>query len=153
MYRRSLERYDSDPVLLPYNFVMMQNPQYAADFEVLMALCREKQVAVQTIKSISRRGWGDHPHTRATWYEPFEDQAEIDRAVHWLMGRPGIFLNTAGDIQLLPKVWDAAERFQRAPETAAMAQESLGAGSRAFVRLGPQRAVPECRVGCAAAPG
>jgi predicted aldo/keto reductase-like oxidoreductase len=124
MHRRSLERYDFDSVLLPFNFVMMQNPQYAADFEVLMAVCRERQVAVQTIKSISRRGWGDHSHTRATWYEPFEDQAEIDRAVHWVMGRAGIFLNTAGDIHLLPKVLDAATRFQRAPETAVMAQQT-----------------------------
>ena len=88
-----------------------------------MALCRERNVAVQTIKSISRRGWGDQPQTHTTWYEPFEDQADIDRAVHWVMGRAGIFLNTAGDIHLLPKVLDAANRFQSAPDTAAMAQQ------------------------------
>ncbi len=123
MHRRSLERHDFDSVLLPYNFVMMQNPAYAADFEALMALCRERNVAVQTIKSICRRGWGDHPPTHATWYEPFEDQADIDRAVHWIMGRPGVFINTAGDIQLLPKVLDAAARFQGAPDSAAMAQQ------------------------------
>jgi len=123
MHRRSLERHDFDSVLLPYNFVMMQNAAYAADFEALMALCRERNVAVQTIKSISRRGWGDHAQTRTTWYEPFEDQSDIDRAVHWAMGRPGIFVNTAGDIHLLPKVLDAASRFQGAPDTAAMAQQ------------------------------
>jgi aryl-alcohol dehydrogenase-like predicted oxidoreductase len=123
MHRRSLERYDFDSVLLPYNFVMMQNPRYAADFESLMALCRERNVAVQTIKSISRRGWGDQPHTHATWYEPFEDQAEIDRAVHWVMGRAGVFLNTVGDIHILPKVLDAATRFQRAPDAAVMTQQ------------------------------
>jgi aryl-alcohol dehydrogenase-like predicted oxidoreductase len=122
MHRRSLERYDFDSVLLPYNVVMMQNPAYAADFEALMELCRERNVAVQTIKSIARRGWGDHTHTRATWYEPLENQADIDRAIHWVMGRAGVFLNTVGDIHLLPKVLDAASRFQRAPETAAMAQ-------------------------------
>jgi aryl-alcohol dehydrogenase-like predicted oxidoreductase len=125
MHRRSLERYDFDAVLLPYNFVMMQNPQYAADFEALMALCRQKQVAVQTIKSICRRGWGDHPHTRATWYEPFEDQAEIDMAVHWVLSRPGIFLNTVGDIHVLPKVLDAASRFGGAPQTSAMEQQMV----------------------------
>lgn len=125
MHRRSLERYDFDAVLLPYNFVMMQNPHYAADFEALMALCRQKQVAVQTIKSICRRGWGDHPHTRTTWYEPFEDQAEIDMAVHWVLSRPGIFLNTVGDIHVLPKVLDAASRFGGAPQSSAMEQQMV----------------------------
>jgi len=32
MHSRSLERFDFDSVLLPYNFPMMQNPQYAAEF-------------------------------------------------------------------------------------------------------------------------
>lgn len=123
MHRRSLQRYNFDAVLLPYNFVMMQNPQYASDFEALLAVCQERHVAVQTIKTICRRGWGDHPHTRATWYEPFEDQAEIDLAVHWALSRPGIFLNTVGDIHVLPKVLDAAGRFGGAPQESAMEQQ------------------------------
>ncbi len=115
MHKRSLERFDFDSVLLPYNYVMMQNPQYAADFEALMALCQARNVAVQTIKSITRAPWGDKPHTAATWYEPLQDQADIDKAVHWVLGRPGIFLNTVGDISVLPKVLDAADRFQVPP--------------------------------------
>ena len=115
MHKRSLERFDFDTVLLPYNHLMMQSPQYAADFEALMALCRERNVAVQTIKSIARRPWGEMPRTRNTWYEPLEEQADIDRAVHWVLSRPGMFLNTVGDIHVLPRVLDAASRFQRAP--------------------------------------
>lgn len=123
MHLRSLERFDFDSVLLPYSFVMMQNPQYAADFERLFALCQERDVAVQTIKSITRRPWGDKPQNRATWYEPLEDQADIDRAVHWVLGRPGIFLNTAADIHLLPKVLNAASRFQTRPPEEEMQAE------------------------------
>jgi aryl-alcohol dehydrogenase-like predicted oxidoreductase len=115
MHKRSLERFDFDSVLLPYKYLMMQNPQYAADFESLVAMCQERNVAVQTIKSICRRPWGDRPQTRNTWYEPLEDQADIDRAVHWVLGHPGVFLNTVGDIHVLPKVLDAASRFQSAP--------------------------------------
>ena len=111
MHRRSLERFDFDSVLLPYNYPMMQNPQYAADFESLMELCQERQVAVQTIKSITRGPWGSKQPNRATWYEPLEDPAEIEAAVHWVLARPGLFLDTAGDIHLLPKVLAAAERF------------------------------------------
>lgn len=114
-HRRALERFDFDSVLLPYSYPMMQNPQYAADFERLLALCQERNVAVQTIKSITRGPWGDKPHNRATWYEPLEDQGEIDQVVHWVLSRPGIFLATVGDIHLLPKVLDAAARFSAAP--------------------------------------
>lgn len=112
MHLRSLERFDFDSVLLPYNYPMMQNTKYAADFEALVKLCQERNVAVQTIKSIARGPWGEKERSRSTWYEPLEDQADIDRAVHWVLSRPGIFLNTAGDINLLPKVLDAASRFE-----------------------------------------
>jgi len=101
----------------------MQNPQYAADFEALLALCQARNVAVQAIKGITRGPWGDKPKTRQTWYEPLEDQAAIDRAVHWVLGRPGIFLNTVGDMEVLPKVLDAASRFQAAPSEAEMQQD------------------------------
>ncbi len=112
MHMRSLERFDFDSVLLPYNYAMMQNAQYAADFTALVAVCQERKVAVQTIKGITRGPWGDKPHNRATWYEPLEKQSEIDTAVHYVLNRPNFFLNTAGDIHLLPKVLDAASRFQ-----------------------------------------
>lgn len=116
MHLKSLERFDFDAVLLPYNYTMMQNEAYAADFEALTAVCRERNVAVQTIKSLTRRPWGDRTPTYATWYEPFTEQAEIDTAVHWVLNRPGIFLNTVGDITLLPKVLDAAARFRPRPQ-------------------------------------
>lgn len=115
LHIRSLERFDFDSVLLPYNYPMMQNAQYAADFEALLAMCQERNVAVQTIKSLCRRPWGETPQTRTTWYEPFEEQSDIDMAVHWLLKRPSLFLNTAGDIHILPRVLDAASRFEVGP--------------------------------------
>ncbi len=120
MHLRSLQRFAFDSVLLPYNYMMMQNPQYVADFEALLQVCHERQIAVQTIKALARGPWEDKPRTRNTWYEPLEAQADIDSAVHWVLSRPGIFLNTTGDIHLLPRVLDAAQRFQEAPSDAAM---------------------------------
>lgn len=114
-HSQSLARFDFDSVLLPYNYPMMQNPQYAADFEALLATCKERNVAVQTIKAITRAPWGDRPQTTATWYEPFQDQDAIDLTVDWVLGRDGVFLNTVGDIHVLPKVLDAAERFTTRP--------------------------------------
>ncbi len=120
---RSLARFDFDSVLLPYSFIMMQDPHYAANFERLVAICQERNVAVQTIKSIARRPWWGREHTRATWYEPLDQQADIDRAVHWVLGRAGVFLNTVGDINLLPMVLDAASRYQTRPSDQEMQQE------------------------------
>jgi len=115
-HRRSLQRFDFDSVLAPYNYLTMQTPYYAENFNALQETCRERNVAVQTIKSIARRPWMGRPHTRTTWYEPLEEQREIDLAVWWALSRPRIFLNTVGDLSLLPRVLDAASRFdEKAP--------------------------------------
>jgi hypothetical protein len=87
-----------------------------ADFSELVSVCAQRGVAVQTIKSITRGPWGDQQPTANTWYEPLTDQKAIDVAVSWVLGREGFFLNTVGDIRLLPKVIDAAERFAGRPD-------------------------------------
>jgi aryl-alcohol dehydrogenase-like predicted oxidoreductase len=119
-HRRSLSRFDFDSVLLPFNFVTMQLPYYAENFDGLAKTCAERKVAVQTIKSIAASPWLGRERTRTTWYEPLEAQADIDLAVWWVLGRPGVFLNTVGDIDLLPRVLDAAERFAKRPTDAEM---------------------------------
>lgn len=121
---RSLERFDFDSVLLPYSYIMMQDPHYAAAFERVAAVCAERNVAMLTIKSIARRPWWGHDRTRATWYEPFEDQRDIDAAVHWALARPGVFLASVGDIHLMPKVLDAASRFGAAPDNETMREQT-----------------------------
>ncbi|OGK99950.1 MAG: aldo/keto reductase [Candidatus Rokubacteria bacterium RIFCSPHIGHO2_12_FULL_73_22] len=121
MHRRSLARFDFDAVLLPYNFLMAQNERYRRNVEELLALCRERRVAVQIIKSVARGPWATADPRRTTWYQPLEEPADIDRAVHWALGLPGVFLNTVGDVHLLPRVLDAASRFAGRPADAEMA--------------------------------
>ena len=121
MHRRSLARFDFDSVLLPYNFFMAQDPRYRAAFEGLLAVCRERNVAVQVIKTIARGPWATTERTHSTWYQPLEAQADIDRAVHWALGVPAVHLNTVGDLTLLPKMLDAADRFQHRPPDDVMA--------------------------------
>jgi aryl-alcohol dehydrogenase-like predicted oxidoreductase len=120
MHKRSLERFDFDSVLLPYSYILIQNPVYAGSFEELLALAQERNVAVQTIKSITRAPWGEQTPTTSTWYAPLQDQADIDLAVQWVLGRDGVFLNTASDVNLLPKIIDAANRFDGRPSDEAM---------------------------------
>ena len=120
MHLRSLDRFPFDSVLLPYSYVQMRDERYASDFEALAAVCAERGVAVQTIKSITLAPWDGREQTAATWYEPLREQADIDLAVHWVLGRPGVFLNTVGDVTLLPKVLDAANRFEARPSAETM---------------------------------
>ncbi len=114
-HRRSLQRFDFDSVLAPYNYLTMQNPYYAENFNALQATCRERNAAVQTIKSIAYRPWMGRPRTTSTWYEPLTDPADIELAVHWALGRDGTFVISAGDVHLLPHVLAAAERFEQPP--------------------------------------
>jgi aryl-alcohol dehydrogenase-like predicted oxidoreductase len=123
MHRRSLERFPFDSVLLPYNIRQMRDERYAAEFGALAATCRERGVALQTIKSIALRPWDGRPQTASTWYEPLTAVADIELAVCWVLARPEAFLNTVGDVHLLPQVLAAAERFTGPPAEEAI--ESL----------------------------
>jgi aryl-alcohol dehydrogenase-like predicted oxidoreductase len=119
-HRRSLDRFDFDSVLLPYNYITMQNAYYRENFEALVKTCKERNVAVQTIKSIALRPWMERDHTRNTWYQPLESPEDVDLAVWWAMGRHGIFLNSVGDVALLPLVLDAAKRYRHPPKDGEM---------------------------------
>ncbi len=120
-HRRSVQRFDFDSVLLPYNFTTVQSTYYAQHFDALQAACQESNRAVQTIKSVAYRPWSGRPRSAATWYQPLEDQSDIDLAVHWALGRTGIFVISSGDVNLLPRLLDAAERLpSQRPTDAAM---------------------------------
>ena len=120
MHRRSLARFDFDAVLMPYNYFMLQNERYRAAMEEVLVICRERNVAVQLIKTIARGPWATADRTHTTWYQPLEGPADIERALHWAMAVPGAFLNTAGDLSLLPAVLEAAGRFAGRPSDADM---------------------------------
>ena len=120
-HRRGLERFPFDSVLFPYNYVQLQTPAYARDVTALIALCEERGAAMQTIKAITLGPWqAERPSTPTTWYEPLRDQRDIDLAVRWVLSDPRVFLNTVGDVGLLPLVLDAAARDGVRPPDADM---------------------------------
>jgi predicted aldo/keto reductase-like oxidoreductase len=121
MHKQSLERFDFDTVLLPYNYLQMQKLRYANNFKELIEFCRVRDIAVQTIKSIVRRPWGTSSPTHNTFfYKPLISQNSIDRVVHWSLGLSDSFVISAGDMTLLPKILDAAARFEKQPSDAEM---------------------------------
>ncbi|MBW2245296.1 MAG: aldo/keto reductase [Deltaproteobacteria bacterium] len=115
MHLRSLDRFSFDSVLFPYNYTMMAQPEYAADVEALISRCEEDSVALQTIKSVARRRWNGDETRRFSWYEPLLDPEPVRRAVHYVLAREGLFLNTSSDARLLPTTLAAAAEEPVAP--------------------------------------
>ncbi|MEE9254968.1 MAG: aldo/keto reductase, partial [Pseudomonadales bacterium] len=112
MHLRSIESFEFDSVLLPYNHMMLQDPRYAAAFEELYEKCAERNIAMQTIKSIARRRWlQDDTTQHFSWYEPIRDPEALRRAVPWTFARSGVFLNTSSDATLLRTILEAASEF------------------------------------------
>ena len=115
IHMKALAHFNFDSVLLPYNWMLVQNPQYAVDFKALLDVCRQRNTAVQLIKTNQRRKWNEEGHFADTWYMPFADQEDVNKAVLWALGtQPGAFLNSSGDINILPKFLEAASRFSDA---------------------------------------
>ncbi len=108
----ALRRFDFDTIMFPVNASIYRNTEYRADAEKLLDEATLRNVGVQTIKMMARGGWGDHEREYATWYDPHRDQAEIDRALWWLLSQPIHTAPSVGDTRLLAKVFDAAERFK-----------------------------------------
>ena len=115
MHKRSMAQYTFDSVLMPCNYPLMQNEDYAGEFNDLVSYCKQNRIAVQTIKSIARGYWGDRERTHITWYEPLSDREAISKFVHYVLGIPDIFLITTGDMQALPVILEAAANFQEPP--------------------------------------
>jgi hypothetical protein len=116
MHLRSLERFDFDSVLLPYSWSLLADPRYRADVERLLELCAERQVAVQTIKSVARRRWrAGAPGPRFSWYEPLPAGDALRRAVRFVLSNSQVFVNSSSDLRLLSPILEAAEEPGQAP--------------------------------------
>jgi aryl-alcohol dehydrogenase-like predicted oxidoreductase len=121
MHARSLERFDYDSVLLPYNFVQLTDPQYRADVEHLLGVCADRRVGVQAIKAIARRRWRDDDtsHHRS-WYEPLPEGDALDNAVRYVLGHEQLFLISSGDTTRLRAILTAASTPAATPSDSAL---------------------------------
>lgn len=134
MHLRSLEVFPFASVLCPFSYSMMAQPEYAADFERLATVCRQRGVALQTIKSVARRRWPEEePRApRFSWYEPLEDPGAVARAVRWVLAREDVFLNSSSDARLLEPILRTAVAVSSgeasAPDTALMERDQARFG-------------------------
>jgi len=119
---RSLNRFDFDSVLFPWNWPLSRNAAYSAAVKALIGECRRRDVAYQLIKAFLRRPWEGRTPTKATWYEPFEAPADIATVLGFAWGLEGSFVNSAGDIHIFRTIAEEASKFPPRPSDTLMAE-------------------------------
>lgn len=115
VHAEALRRFDFDTVMFPLNFILYHMPDYRRDYETLIEMCRQRDVGVHILKTLAKAPWGDRKHTHDTWYEPFTDQPTIDKAVAWVAAQPVHTMCATGDVRVLPRMLEAAERVVSVP--------------------------------------
>jgi aryl-alcohol dehydrogenase-like predicted oxidoreductase len=112
-HAEALRRFDFATVMTSANLFMVQNESFARDWQALIELCAAQDVGIHLLKATARIAWSDEPHTHGTWYRPFTDQADVDRAVAWALSQPITTLCSAGDPHLFGPICEAASRWRR----------------------------------------
>jgi aryl-alcohol dehydrogenase-like predicted oxidoreductase len=108
----ALNRFDFDTVLFPLNRVLAAHRNDFNDFTTLLKIAQKKDVGMLAIKSITKRPWEGPTHLYQTWYEPFDEQVEIDRSLWYTLSQGVTTAPMSSDLRLWPMIIDAAERFK-----------------------------------------
>ena len=107
----ALRRFPFETVLTPFNAALARTVEYLRDFEALSEEIRSQDAALMVIKSVARNLWREGEQRYDTWYEPLDQQAQIDAAVAFVLSRGDVTgIATAGDIHLLPALIEAERR-------------------------------------------
>ena len=110
---KALLRYDLDTVMFPVYPKVWANPEYRRDAEALIAECKKRDVGVMAIKAVARRPWGDREVDTSSWYEPFRDEANVARGVHFALSTPGVHaFCTSSSADVFPLGIGAAENLR-----------------------------------------
>ena len=108
----ALNRFDFDSLLFTLNFKMWADDAYRRDVLKLLQVAEERDIGTMVIKTWARGPWGEKAKRYNTWYEPFDDEDMIERALRFNLSQPVTGLISAGDARLLPAILDAAERYR-----------------------------------------
>jgi predicted aldo/keto reductase-like oxidoreductase len=114
----ALDRFPFATTMTSCNVFMYQDPTFRRDWEALVARARRDDIGIHVLKATARDAWAGREPTHTTWYEPFTEQGDVDRAVAWVLNQPVTTLCSAGDLRLFPAICDAAERYRELTESA-----------------------------------
>jgi len=144
VHLEACRRFPFDTVLTPYNFVLARDARFRSGFDALVEFATASDIGLMVIKSIARNNWrADGPRPYDTWYEPLDEQASVDAAVRFALGRSEITgLATAGDVRLLPLMIEAERRREAAEGTDRIDLDAVPDTGSLFER-NPERVVPD----------
>ena len=109
----ALSRYDFDTVMFPLNRIHAAKKTAWNDYGPLLETAKKKDLGVFAIKSIAKGNWDNPapPHRYNTWYEPFDNESDMQKSLWYALSRDITSAVSSGDMTLLPKIIDAAEMF------------------------------------------
>jgi aryl-alcohol dehydrogenase-like predicted oxidoreductase len=108
----ALNRFDFDTVLFPLNRVLAAHRNDYTDFSVLLEVARRKDVGTIAIKAVAKRPWESAIRMHRTWYEPFEEQADIEKSLWYTLSQDITTAAMPAELKLWPMVLDAAEKYR-----------------------------------------
>jgi predicted aldo/keto reductase-like oxidoreductase len=114
----ALDRFPFATTMTSCNVFMYQDATYRHDWEALTARAKTEDVGIHVLKATAKDAWAGRTPTHTTWYEPFTEQADVDRAVAFVLHQPVTTLCSAGDLRLFPAICDAAECYREIGERA-----------------------------------
>lgn len=126
VFLEALRRTDFDTVLFALNFVQYADAVFRRNAEELLSRCRARDVGVMIIKAIAKGPWGDRSQIYNTWYEPFDQPDQIQRAVRFALSQDVTGLCTAADVSILSSFLEACQLFTPMSDAK---QEALIAGA------------------------
>jgi aryl-alcohol dehydrogenase-like predicted oxidoreductase len=108
----ALNRFDFDTVLFPCNRVLAAHRNDYTEFSTLLEICQQKDVGTIGIKAVAKRPWETTMRMYRTWYEPFDEQTEIDKSLWYALSQGITTAAMPAELNLWPLVIDSAERFK-----------------------------------------
>ena len=108
----ALKRFNFDTVLFPLNRVLAAHVDDFTDFTSLLEIVQKMDVGTIGIKVVCKQPWENLMHMYRTWYEPFDEQTEIDKSLWYALTQGITTVAMPADLRLWPMVLDAAERFR-----------------------------------------
>jgi aryl-alcohol dehydrogenase-like predicted oxidoreductase len=112
---KALEMFDFDTILIPVYAAAMTIPRPENDFRPVLKIAMDRDIGVIAIKSIAMRRYLPGEEKKyTTWYKPFDNQEDIDKAVWYTLSQePVSTYPMAGDIRLWPMILSAGKRFRK----------------------------------------
>jgi len=111
VHLEALSRFDFDTIMFPMSSSIWRNKKYQMESKKLLTKAKSNNVGIQCMKMLARGGWGNSTPDCTTWYDPYRKQEDIDISLWWLLSQPIHTAPSTGEITVLSKILNAAQRF------------------------------------------